>query len=133
MPVERQGRCSRTRKRFSPADFKVFPLSLPSHLGQLVNGGRRTAFTKHQWTAKISKRETNAPAARHNTAHLHHWNQRHQFAALRTAEINRFVAIGLGQDLGPSGAVKETALGMGKDKAIPIRIEKGVDEFYIHS
>src|SRR5271166_1321628 len=124
MPVERQGRCSRTRKRFSPADFKVFPLSLPSHLGQLVNGGRRTAFTKHQWTAKIGKREANAPAARQQTAYLHHWNQRDQLAALRTLEIDRFVAIGLGQHFGPSSAVRESVVGMRKDKAIPFRIEK---------
>src|SRR5271165_6539362 len=112
MSVKRQGRCSRSPKLYSPADFKVFPLSLPGHLAQLVHHERRANLTKHKWTAKIGEREANASAARQRTPHLHHWNQRDQLAAPRTAEIDRFVAIGLGQHPGPSRAVRESVFGM---------------------
>src|SRR4051812_15820108 len=112
MPVKGDSGCGPHLKRCPPANFKVFPPSLPGQLGQLLHDERPAALTKLERSAKIAERETNTPAARQRTPHVHHWDECHRFAALRTAHIDRLMAIGLAQYLGPSGGVKKVVVGM---------------------
>src|SRR5947208_13500606 len=101
-------RC-RTRgglKRFTPADFQVFPAAFPSEANNPISYQFDRFRIKNERLACIAEWEADAAAASERTAHFHNRYQRRQTVAPGKPKVKRVVVVSLMKHLCPGTRVK---------------------------
>ena len=100
-------------------------------LGEMVQFAEDNSWielTEVERFAAVGKRQADTAAAGKDAGNLDEWKQCLDGTIPGPDETDRLVAIGVAQDSHPRRGVENRALGMGRDKAVPQRVDGRVDD-----